>query len=108
MGLEPLLLLISDISIALVTRRANSSSDITEMGLIAEFSFGKKYHNKMRISKLDKNRGVEWQVLEAHKEWLDTRITFNLQNGDNTILRFWHRNWREKTDFFAHCNYNWA
>jgi uncharacterized protein YndB with AHSA1/START domain len=80
-----------------------------EENTIAEFSFGEKYHNKMRVSKLEKNRVVEWLVLEGHEEWLETKISFNLEmSGDNTIVRFNHCNWRRKTDFFAHCNYNWA
>lgn len=80
-----------------------------EENTIAEFSFGEKYHNKMRITKLEKNRVVEWLVLEGHEEWLETKISFNLEmSGENTIVRFNHGNWREKTDFFAHCNYNWA
>jgi uncharacterized protein YndB with AHSA1/START domain len=76
---------------------------------IAEFSFGEKYHNKMRITKLKENQIVEWLVVEDHEDWVNTKISFKLQKeGDHTVLRFIHSNWREKNDFYAHCNYNWA
>ncbi len=76
---------------------------------IAEFNFGDRYHNKMRITKLEANQRVEWLVVEDHEEWIDTRISFELEKeGEHTILRFKHGDWGEITDFYAHCNYNWA
>lgn len=78
-------------------------------GSIAEFTFGDRYHNKMRILRLERDRLVEWECLEGDREWVGTRFLFDLEaEGERTILRFCHGNWRQMTDFFASCNYQWA
>jgi uncharacterized protein YndB with AHSA1/START domain len=80
-----------------------------EVGSIAEFKFGERYHNKMRITKLDPCKAVEWVCIQAHEEWVGTRLTFDLeQMEDKVVLRFGHRDWRETTDYLANCNYNWG
>lgn len=80
-----------------------------EVGFIAEFRFGDRYHNKMRIVRLDRDACVEWVCLEGDGEWVDTSFIFNLESeGERTVLRFCHCAWRETTDFFASCNYQWA
>ena len=85
------------------TEIGNKVSDINV------FNFGEKYHNEMKIKDLQPNKRVVWECIEGDKEWIGTSIIFELEekNG-NTILRFTHGNWREETDFFASCNYNWG
>jgi uncharacterized protein YndB with AHSA1/START domain len=79
------------------------------VGSIAEFKFGDRYHNKMRIVTLEPRRCVEWECLDGDPEWIGTRLVFDLEkHGDQTLLRFGHTQWREMTDFFASCNYNWG
>ena len=81
----------------------------TEIGSVAEFKFGDRYHNKMRIARLEPYRRVSWECLEGDAEWIGTTFTFELDPlSDGTRLRFTHGNWREATDFFASCNYNWG
>ena len=76
---------------------------------IAEFNFGKKYQNKMKIIELLPNKRVVWKCEQADPEWVDTILVFDLEeNGNKTILRFSHKNWKEATDFYANCNYNWG
>lgn len=78
-------------------------------GSISEFKFGDRYHNKMRIARLEPNRSVEWECLEGDDEWIGTRIVFDLEKRrGKTVLRFRHGDWRAETDFFASCNYNWG
>ena len=79
------------------------------VGGTAEFIFGERYYNKMKIMNLQDNKTVEWECLEGDKEWIGTTFLFELEekNG-STILRFSHSNWKEETDFFASCNYNWG
>jgi len=75
----------------------------------AEFIFGERYHNKMKIINLQDNKIVEWECLEGDKEWIGTTFLFDLEEKDgSTILRFSHNKWREETDFFASCNFNWG
>jgi len=79
-----------------------------ETGTLAEFNFG-EYHNEMKIVDLQSERRVEWVCLEGDPEWINTRFIFELESkGDQTVLRFTHTGWREMTDFFGSCNFNWA
>ena len=79
------------------------------VGSISEFKFGDRYHNRMKITHLVPDRRVEWVCLEGDKEWVGTTFSFDLQrDGDNTVVRFGHNEWREVTDFFASCNFNWG
>ena len=79
------------------------------VGGAAEFIFGDRYHNKMKIVELVQNKKVEWECIKGDKEWIGTNFVFSLNEKDgDTILRFTHRNWKEETDFFASCNYNWG
>lgn len=76
---------------------------------IAEFIFGERYHNKMRILTLIKNKRVEWECLEGDKEWVGTRFCFDLEPQENYVyLRFEHSGWRTEGDFYASCNYFWG
>lgn len=76
---------------------------------IAEFTFGERYHNKMIIKDLQPDRRVEWECIEGDKEWIGTVFIFDLEDNDGkTILRFSQNNWREATDFYAYCNFQWG
>lgn len=76
---------------------------------IAEFKFGTRYHNKMRILVLDKNRTVEWECLAGDEEWIGTLFRFELESAEDfTDLRFQHSGWRTEDDFYASCNYLWG
>jgi uncharacterized protein YndB with AHSA1/START domain len=79
------------------------------VGGIAEFIFGERYHNKMRIVDLTPGRSVEWECLEGDPEWIGTTFTFELEPvEDGTLLRFGQNGWREASDFFASCNFQWG
>ena len=79
------------------------------VGGTAEFVFGERYYIKMKITILKDNKTIEWECLEGDKEWIGTTFLFDLEEKDgNTILRFSHSNWKEETDFFASCNFNWG
>ena len=80
-----------------------------KVGDVNVFNFGNRYHNEMKITDLEPNKRVEWECIEGDKEWIGTSFVFMLEGKDgNTVLRFTHGNWREETDFFASCNYNWG
>jgi len=80
-----------------------------QVGGVAEFIFGEYYYNKMKIVELVQNKKVEWECIKGDKEWIGTNFVFSLDEKDgDTILRFTHSNWKEETDFFASCNYNWG
>ncbi len=80
-----------------------------QVGSVLEFRFGDRYHNRMKIARLVPNRRVEWLCLEGDPQWVGTTFVFDLQESDGrTTLRFTHGDWREATDFYASCNFQWA
>jgi uncharacterized protein YndB with AHSA1/START domain len=80
-----------------------------QVGSVSEFKFGNKYHNKMRITRLEPHKLVKWECLMGDKQWIGTRFCFDLEEKEGgTILRFTHGNWKEMTDFFASCNFHWG
>jgi uncharacterized protein YndB with AHSA1/START domain len=87
----------------------DDTTAIPKEGAIIEFNFGDRYHDEMKVVKLQPNQKVEWICLVGESEWIDTTFVFDLESVEGkTILRFAHGNWRESTDFFASCNYHWG
>jgi uncharacterized protein YndB with AHSA1/START domain len=79
------------------------------VGSVAEFWFADRYHDKMYVVSLDKNKQVEWECIDGDKEWIGTRVRFTLNPKDGgTELFFWHYEWKKETDFFASCNFHWG
>jgi uncharacterized protein YndB with AHSA1/START domain len=79
-----------------------------EVGFVNVFIFG-KFRNEMKVTDLVPDKRAEWECIQSIDEWMDTRISFDLEEKDGkTILRFTHGAWRAVTDTFAGCNYDWA
>lgn len=63
----------------------------------------------MDVVDLETDRLVRWRVAAGPEEWVGTVIEFLLAaEGDFTIVRFAHRQWREEVEFMAHCSMKWA
>ncbi|HYF31065.1 MAG TPA: SRPBCC domain-containing protein [Chitinophagaceae bacterium] len=63
----------------------------------------------MEVQELIDQKSVRWRCIDGPAEWMGTDITFQLsQHGDQTIIIFGHRNWREAIEFTAHCSMKWA
>lgn len=46
---------------------------------------------------------------KANPEWVGTQVSFDVQpDGDGSLLRFGHEDWRENTPLLAHCSMKWA
>jgi len=79
-----------------------------ETGFVNVFTFGKD-RAEMKVTQLIPNKKVAWQCLDATEEWIGTAVSFDLEDkGDKTLLRFSHANWKNVTDLFAACSYDWA
>jgi len=50
-----------------------------EVGFIDEFKFGDRYHNKMKVTILEKDKHVQWECIGGDKEWIGTHLKFELQ-----------------------------
>lgn len=80
-----------------------------KIGDINIFDFSKRYHNEMKILNLVPEKLVEWECFAGDKEWIGTKLIFEIEERDEaSVLRFAHSDWREETDFFASCNYQWG
>lgn len=79
-----------------------------EVGFVNTFTFG-TIRNEMEVTRLTPNKKVEWKCIRSIEEWVDTNISFDLEEKDGrTLLRFTHSGWREVADMFAECNYAWG
>ena len=64
---------------------------------------------ELEVAELIPARSVRWRVKSGPPEWVGTDVTFSLaEEGDQTIVVFGHRNWREAVEFTAHCSMKWA
>jgi hypothetical protein len=62
-----------------------------------------------KVTALDPDRKVQWRITEGPPEWIGTDVVFEVhREGDWTLLKFGHRNWREEVDFMGHCSTKWA
>jgi hypothetical protein len=58
---------------------------------------------------VDAGPGVVWRCVSGPPQWAGTDIEFYLvRDGDDTVVRFVHRNWRESSDAFARCTTKWG
>ncbi|MBB4118621.1 uncharacterized protein YndB with AHSA1/START domain [Mesonia hippocampi] len=80
-----------------------------EVGFVNEFDFDEGYITKMKTIELKENAKIIWECIASDKEWVGTTISFELSEKDNvTAVVLKHSNWRELTEFYQWCNYNWA
>lgn len=79
-----------------------------EVGFSNTFTFG-TFINKMKVVELIPDEKVIWECVASIDEWVGTFISFELEEkSEKTLLRFTHGNWKELTDMFAGCTYDWA
>jgi uncharacterized protein YndB with AHSA1/START domain len=80
------------------------------IGVIARVNFGSAYQNRLKIVDLIPYNYIEWECIEGHEEWLQTKFIFILEetSGDQTQVKFSHENWLDDSDFYARCNYIWG
>jgi uncharacterized protein YndB with AHSA1/START domain len=63
----------------------------------------------MEVTRLDPDKEVRWRFKDGPPEWIGTDVCFALsREGDYTVVRFGHNNWREAVEFTAHCSTKWA
>ena len=87
----------------------NDISGAGGVGSIIEFRFNGGGPD-FSVSELIPNEIVRWKHSGSIPEsWIETEILFKLQFEDKqTFVRFTHSNWKESTDFMAHCSTKWA
>lgn len=93
------------------TRETSGSAELggTMQVLFRDPSGEEKGRMGFELLKLTPNEEVVWRFTSGPEEWIGTEATFQLdRRGDQTIVLFGHRNWREAKEFMAHCSTKWA
>ena len=87
----------------------NDVSGAGEVGSTIEFRFNGGGPD-FTVTKLISNKTVCWQHSGSMPEsWKGTEISFQLETEESqTFVRFTHSNWKEPTNFMAHCSTKWA
>lgn len=79
------------------------------LGFVNEFDFDDNYATKMKVVELSENRRILWDCIDSDPEWIGTKISFDLREQDGiTSVVLKQLDWREVTEFYRWCNYNWA
>ncbi|MEW5849631.1 MAG: SRPBCC domain-containing protein [Myxococcota bacterium] len=64
---------------------------------------------QMTVVERTPDQRVRWRVNDGPADWIGTEVDFSLsRQGDQTVLLFGHRHWREAGESMAHCNMKWA
>jgi hypothetical protein len=80
-----------------------------EIGAVNTFGFGDETPTKMQITELIPNQRMVWQCVDSDPQWIGTYISFDLsETAGKTSVVLRHTDWREVTEFYRFCNYNWA
>lgn len=87
----------------------NDVSGAAGVGSIIKFRFNGGGPDFL-VSELVPNKLVRWKHSGSTPEaWMGTEIVFTLnKEGEQTFVRFTHSNWKEATDFMAHCSAKWV
>lgn len=85
------------------------TSGAGNVGSIIKFRFGGGGPD-FEIVELQSDSIVRWKHSgEMPGPWIGTEVLFQLKSeGNQTFVRFTHSNWKEPTDFMAHCSTKWA
>jgi len=63
----------------------------------------------IEVTRLSPYDQVGWSCVGGADEWVGTRLNFDLTRADDeTVVLFTHADWREPTEFMAHCSARWA
>ena len=80
-----------------------------ETGFVNEFDFSDNYGTKFRNAELAPPERILWECVQSDPQWIGTKVAFDLETRkDTTAVTLRHTGWREVTEFYRYCNYNWA
>ncbi len=71
--------------------------------------FGPDYFKEIKQVEVLANRRAVWKVIAGHPQWVKTELVFNLRHdGKSTQLFFEHNGWKDYTDLYSQCSYDWS
>ncbi len=78
------------------------------VGTVIEFRFGNGGPD-MEILGLKEPNLVLWKCIAGPEDWVGTELSFSLKtSGENTVVYFAQRGWKEESEFMAHCSCKWS
>jgi uncharacterized protein YndB with AHSA1/START domain len=87
---------------------SDTRGDASAGGTI-QFRFGEKARVDAKVLDLERGALVLWEILDAHADWIGTKIRFELkQDGAITLVMFKHEGWKQPSAFMHHCSTKWA
>ena len=86
----------------------NDTRGESKVGGVLQFRF-KAGGFDMKVLELEPVTRVLWQVVDGPKEWIGTKVGFDLKQDDGfTVVLFKHQGWKEPVEFMHHCSTKWA
>jgi len=80
-----------------------------ELHSVSRFAFGPDYFKEMKVEELKPYSKVKWLCIKGYEEWIGTTIAFELEpHQKGATLLFHHDEWKEYSEGFASCSYDWA
>ncbi|EPG72651.1 hypothetical protein LEP1GSC058_0879 [Leptospira fainei serovar Hurstbridge str. BUT 6] len=89
------------------------SGGASAVGESIRFDFGHKANMEMKVQELAPQR-VLWECTSGPEDWIGSHIDFKLIAGTApdgaamTLVHFRHQDWKNESDFTAHCSMKWA
>ena len=79
------------------------------VGSVIAFRFGSGGPD-FEVIELEPDRRVVWRHTgEMPPDWMGSEISFELEPAESqTFVNFRHYNWRQSSDFLAHCSTKWG
>ncbi|EPG65895.1 SRPBCC family protein [Leptospira wolffii] len=68
---------------------------------------------EMKVQELAPQR-VLWECTEGPEDWVGSHVDFQLTQGSSpdgakmTLVHFRHQDWKNESEFTAHCSMKWA
>lgn len=79
------------------------------LGAEYELWFGPLYDWRATVARCVPDAAFELEFTRADKEWVGTRVGFQLQTKDGgTAVRFHHKGWPKETEHYRISCYCWA
>ena len=80
-----------------------------KIGEIYNFNFTDKYDWYARVTEMVPNEKIVFQMTKSDADWDPTTFGFEVeQQGQKSILQFFHKEWQENSHHFRHSAYCWA
>lgn len=88
---------------------SKKSSGEAKPGAVYELDFGPGYLWKARVVAVEANRKFALEMFDAHEDWMNTRVSFELKPGANdTTVVFSHTGWPSNNEHYRTSCYCWA